>query len=204
MNSGGTGPKIAIGCGGALLFFAFLATAFGAFNVFLDPGGGVSDDEAMPALIGGVLCMFVDFLIVVVGIALLMRGGQSDGQPMQMGQPMQTGQQSQPGVPSGQPAAGFPWHFLTGCGSLFFLVTMCLSMGGVGYAYTEVQRWERMRDEDLSLGEDPLIIMIDESAIEGHQQEMMGGACCCTFSFVLLLAGAGGTFMLVRRRQQQS
>jgi len=73
MNSSKAGPFVALGCGGLLLCCAFLVSAFGAYHVLLDPGGHVSQGEAMPALIGGVLCTLVDFVIVGVSIALLVR-----------------------------------------------------------------------------------------------------------------------------------
>lgn len=192
--NGGAGPKVAVGCGTLLLILAFAVAAFGAFHVFVDPHGAISADEAMPALLGGVLCMFVDFLIVAVGGALWMRGGSSGGAP-QMGQG--TGM---PGAPGTQ-QQGFPWHFVSGCGTLFFLMTLCLSLSGAGYAYSEMERWERMRSSDIAMGEDPLLIMIDDGAIRDNEQQAGGGACCCALSFVLALGCAGGTFALVRRRR---
>ncbi len=201
MNGNNTGPKVAIGCGGILLFFAFCAAAFGAFHVFVDPHGHISADEAMPALIGGVLCMLVDFLIIVAGIALLMRGGSGAAQGA-VASGGGGGAVQGPGAPAAQ--GGAPWHFATGCGALFFLVTSCLSLSGAVYSYSEVERWESMRSSDIAAGEDPLILMIDDHAVEENTEYTGAGACCCGLSFLLLLACAGGTAVLVRRRGSSS
>src|SRR6478609_2199181 len=113
MNGNNTGPKVAIGCGGVMLLLAFCVTAFGAFHVFVDRGGAISGDEAMPAFLGGFLCMFVDFVIVAIGIALVMRGG---GQAQAMGSAPgafpQGGTQVMAGnsLPGAPPAQGTPWH----------------------------------------------------------------------------------------------
>jgi hypothetical protein len=194
MNGAGAGPKVAVGCGTLLMILAVFVAAFGAFHVFIDPHGAISADEAAPALVGGLACMFVDFLIVAIGAALWMRGGSAPGGAPQMG-----GGASMPGAPAAQQA--FPWHLVSGCGSLFFVLTLCLSLGGALYAYSEMERWESMRSSDIAMGEDPLLIMIDDGAIEENQQKTGAGACCCGLSFVLALACAGGTFALVRRRR---
>jgi hypothetical protein len=103
------------------------------------------------------------------------------------------------GTPGAQQA--FPWHLLSGCGSLFFVMTLCLSLSGIAYSYSEMDRWESMRSSDIAMGEDPFMIMIDDGAIRDSQQQMGGGACCCGLSFLLALGCAGGTFALVRRRR---
>ncbi len=59
-----------------------------------------------------------------------------------------------------------------------------------------------MRDEDLASGEDPILLAIDDDAIEARMQAMGAGSCCCVFSLVMWLAGAGGTVYLVRRAQE--
>ena len=188
------GGKIAAGCGSLLLTAAFLMTLFGAFHVFLDPGGGISDDEAMPALIGGVLCMMFSMLVVTVGGVLALRSAQPSAGPAMQGAPMQMG-----GAAPG--AAGFPWHFVSGCGSLFFVLTMCLSMGGAAYTYDDLQTWQRRRDEDIRSGEMDIIVMIDESAIRSREQRLGMSGCCCFSSFLLMAGGAGATIALIRRRR---
>ncbi len=194
MNGSGTGPRVAIGCGGLLLFLAFCVSAFGAFHVFLDRGGAISGDEAMPALLGGVLCMLVDVVIVGIGIVMLVRG-RSNGAPA----PMVASMPSAPVAPAAP--AGFPWHLVGGCGTLFFTATLCLSLGLAGYSYAEMQRWERNRDDSLAQGEDVSLITMEEERMSQRGEQVAGFGCCCTLSFVLALAAGGATVRLVRRRR---
>lgn len=246
------GPKVAVGCGSLLLFLAFCVSAFGAFHVFVDPHGAISADEAMPALAGGVLCMFVDVIIVGVGIALWMRGGASQnagGVPPVgsmpglsspgMSSPGMTAkgtqvmdQNSLPGAPPSAfgggslPGAGpmgampasaqpqQPWHLLTGCLTLGFVVTLCLAGSGILYFNSEVEHWQSNLESDRYGsydpygygggygGADPLIIAIDESAIEENQQYEYASSCCCLFSFFLAFALGGATVRLVMLRRR--
>jgi hypothetical protein len=237
MNGNDTGPKVAVGCGALLLFLAFCVTAFGAFHVFLDRGGAISADEAMPALLGGGMCMFVDVLIVAIGAVMLARGrgGAPGGMPPGAVPPggttpsmtpsgtqvMNSG--SLPGAPmagampgAGMPSpSGTPWHLLSGCGTLFFVTTFCISLGAIPYFYSEVERWEEHLVEDSTPHYDPygyggyggssvddLLVVIDQGAIEENQQYMGASSCCCTFSFLFALAGAAGTYRLIQRRRQ--
>ena len=76
-----TSKKISLpllGCGGILLIFSMMSALFGAFHVIIDPGGAVSDDEALPAMLGGGCCSFVSLLLVGVGIFLFIRSRKSD------------------------------------------------------------------------------------------------------------------------------
>jgi hypothetical protein len=216
MNGNNTGPKVAIGCGGAMLLLAFCVTAFFGFHAFVDRGGAISGDEAMPGFLGGFLCMFVDFVIVAVGIALVMRGGSPgpQGSAMPQGSFPQGGTQvmqggSLPGAPTN--AQPTPWHLLTGCGTLFFVVTLCLSFGGIGYFYSEVERWERNLADDQAHAYDPygggggvddLLVMIDQGAVEENEQYTGASSCCCFFSFLMACALGGGTVQLIRKRRQ--
>lgn len=200
MNSN-MGGKIAAGCGSLLLTAAFLVTLFGAFHVFLDPGGGISDDEAMPALIGGVLCMMFSMLVVTVGGVLALRSASTGAGASMQGGPMQGAPMQGAPMQGAAPGAGFPWHFVSGCGSLFFVLTMCLSMGAAAYTYDDLQTWQRRRDEDVRSGEMGIIIMLDESAIRRREQRLGGAGCCCFSSFLLMAGGVGGTIALIRRRR---
>ena len=62
-----------IGCGGLLLLSSIMTFLFCAFHVFIDPGGAISDDEALPAMLGGGCCGMSSLLIVGVGIFLFVR-----------------------------------------------------------------------------------------------------------------------------------
>jgi hypothetical protein len=117
---------------------------------------------------------------------------------------------SLPGAPA--PTAQQPWHLVTGCGSLFFVATLCLSMSGIVYFYSEVQRWESNLASDQYPSYDPygsgsgevndLIVMIDQGAIEENEQYTGASSCCCVFSFLLACSFAGATIRLVQKRRQ--
>jgi hypothetical protein len=61
------------GCGCMLVLLSMAVTAFGAFHVFLDQGGKISGDEALPALGGGVCCGVSSLLIVGLGVFLVLQ-----------------------------------------------------------------------------------------------------------------------------------
>ena len=67
-----------IGCGGILFFLSILVALFGAFHVFIDQGGAISADEAVPALLGGACCSFPAFALVVGGVFLFVRARQAE------------------------------------------------------------------------------------------------------------------------------
>ncbi len=58
------------GCGLVIAFFAFCFACFFAFNVFIEPGGNISADEAMPGMGGACCCTMFSFLIAAAGIGL--------------------------------------------------------------------------------------------------------------------------------------
>jgi hypothetical protein len=71
----------ATGCG-CLLSLVTAATAlFGAFHVVLDPGGAISADEAMPALLGGACCTFPSLAVIGAGVFLVMRAKKATPPP---------------------------------------------------------------------------------------------------------------------------
>ena len=77
----GTSKKISfplLGCGGILLVFSMMSALFGAFHVIIDPGGKISGDEALPAMLGGGCCSFVSLLLVGAGVFLFMKSRQED------------------------------------------------------------------------------------------------------------------------------
>lgn len=180
-----TGGFLSLGCGGLLALVALGLTAFFGFHVFLDPGGHISDDEAAAGLAAG-LCTLVPALgMLVAGAMMAFRSPD-------------------PGGAVAAPAAG-PSQVPTigaGCFTLFMLTTACLATGGVPYFSSEVSRWERMREEDVRTGMDPLIVMIDDGAIRDNQTYMQGSLGCAACSGLIGLLGLGGTIALVMRSRR--
>lgn len=68
-----TGGMITAGCGGLLVLLSTLAAMFFAFHVFVDPRGAISDDEAMPGMLGGCCCSMSSLLILGLGVFLAVR-----------------------------------------------------------------------------------------------------------------------------------
>jgi hypothetical protein len=184
-----TGGQIALGCGLLLVLGSCLASAFFGFHVFLDPRGAISDDEAAPGMVGGVLCFLFSAVVAGVGAFLAFRQGAAagDGSPA-------------PGAPGG--GAGQAPAAALGCAGLFTLLLSCVATGGIPYFNSEMERWERMRSEDISSGADPLIIMIDDGAIREREQNMYasaGSAACCGVTTLALFAVAGVLFARARK-----
>ena len=89
-----------------------------------------------------------------------------------------------------------------GCGALLAIVLSCVATGGIPYFNSEVERWERMRSEDIASGADPIILMIDDGAIDENTTSMQasgGCACCAGFIALLGLGGAVGLFLRSRK-----
>ena len=77
-------PKVGYavtGCGCFLALVAVGVALFGAFHVILDPRGAISDDEAMPALLGGGCCAFPSLLIAGLGVFLALRAKKAAAAP---------------------------------------------------------------------------------------------------------------------------
>lgn len=68
-----TGGMITAGCGGLLVLLSMLVATFFAFHVFIDPRGGISDDEALPGMLGGCCCSMSSLLILGLGVFLAVR-----------------------------------------------------------------------------------------------------------------------------------
>ncbi len=183
-----TGGQIALGCGLLLVLGSCLASGFFGFHVFLDPRGAISDDEAAPGLGAGVLCFLVSAGIVALGAFVAFRQQATDvGAGPGPGSSGAT-----PGMSAQAPALGL------GCVGLLTLLLSCVATGAVPYFNSEVERWERMLSEDRATGAAPIIIMIDEGAIEERRQSMYGSAAsaaCCGLTSVLLLGGAAALYM---------
>lgn len=180
-----TGGFVSLGCGGLLALVALSLTLFFGFHAFVDGGGAISDDEGAMGLVAG-LCLLVPSLGLLAGggfMAFRSPDGAGTTAPAAAG-------------PSQVPAIG------AGCFSLFMLVTTCLATGGIPYFSSEVSRWQAMRDEDVRIGADPLIVMIDDGAIRENEQAMYGSVGCMVCSGAIFLLGLGGTIALVMRSRR--
>lgn len=183
-----TGGFVSLGCGGLLTLIALALSAFFGFHAFVDGGGAISDDEGATGLVAG-LCLLLPALgLVVAGAVMAFRTPDASAAPSA---PTATG-------PSQVPAIG------AGCFTLFMLVTTCLATGGIPYFSSEVSRWQAMRDEDVRIGADPLIVMIDDGAIRENQQAMYGSIGCMVCSGGIFLLGLGGTIALVMRSRRSA
>ena len=92
-----------------------------------------------------------------------------------------------------------------GCGALFAIVHSCIATSGVTYFNSEVERWERMRSEDIASGADPLILMIDEGAIDDNTTNMQAsGGCACCAGFIGLLGVGGAVGLFLRSRKAEA
>ena len=60
---------------GFLTLGGLIATGFGAWQVWIDKGGKVSPDEAMPIFIGGAVVMLVGFVLDYK----VVKAGKQDG-----------------------------------------------------------------------------------------------------------------------------
>ena len=74
----------AAGCGGLLAFLCLVSFCFWAFNVWVEPGGAISADEAFPGVLSSCCCGFISILIAGAGVFLFIKGkneAQSPEQP---------------------------------------------------------------------------------------------------------------------------
>lgn len=65
------------GCGALLALVTGGLGLFGAFHVFIDPRGAISDDEAAPFL-GGCCCAMIGLALAGVGIFLALRANKAN------------------------------------------------------------------------------------------------------------------------------
>ncbi|HJL18765.1 MAG TPA: hypothetical protein RMH99_24095 [Sandaracinaceae bacterium LLY-WYZ-13_1] len=205
-TGGGAAPKAMIGCGGLLLVLSLAVTLFSAFHVLIDPRGNISDEEAMPSMLGGILCLLVSVTLAGVGAVLAVRkkdGGASAG-----------GAGSAPGAPGGgakPKKEPFPTHLLAGCLSLFALASMCLTFGSALYFYGEADSYESRARSARSRrsyggygGYYGLSPYYYEDKADEMEQMGMGSACCGAFMFLLFLGGAVGGVVLMRRNRAEA
>jgi hypothetical protein len=180
-----------LGCGGLLLLLSGLAVLFFGFHVFLDPRGNISDDEALPGLIGGVLCGFVNVALIVAGVVMMRSRASTEG--------------AVPSVGGTAPSGGIPYHYATGCGSLIFLCLTCLPLG-LAYDFYDSMEYAHSRAIEVGFEESygretyGLDSYYYERREQEHQQNMGLSCCCASFVFLLGLGGIGGTVVLARRR----
>ncbi len=91
-----------------------------------------------------------------------------------------------------------------GCGALMAIMLCCATTAGVPYFYSEVERWERMRSEDVAGGQD-FLLSIDDHAIRENTESMYGSAGCAACSGLIALLGLGGAIgLFMRSRKAES
>ncbi len=183
-----TGGQVALGCGSLLLLLSCALSGFFLFHVVADPGGAISDDEALPGVVGGAFCFLVSVGIAGVGAFLAFRSNATE-----------TGAGTSAGTPGAGMASGQLPTLGVGCGALMALTLACLATGGVPYFSSEVSRWQSMRDEDLRTGADPIIVMIDDGAISENETNRNLSAGCAACSGFIGLLGIGGAAALYFR-----
>lgn len=187
MNNAGKGM---IGCGALLLGLCGLAVLFFGFHVFIDPRGGISDDEAMPGFLGGILCGFVNVFVVAVGIFLATRKTEAAAASSSGGAP-------------GAPAKPFPFHFVSGCGALVLLTLTCLPLGGAAMFWTDADRYDRYAEEDRREGRDDPYFGAShyERRADEYRNYAAGGCCCASFLLLVGLGAIGGTIRLAQKHR---
>ncbi|MBX7195240.1 MAG: hypothetical protein K1X94_24505 [Sandaracinaceae bacterium] len=93
----------------------------------------------------------------------------------------------------------------SGCAALLAIMLSCVATGGVPYFNSEVERWERMRSEDIASGQMDLLLAIDDGAIAENTNYMYGSAGCAACSgFIGLLGVAGAVGLFMRSRKAES
>jgi len=188
MNNAGKGM---IGCGALLLGLCGLAVLFFGFHVFIDPRGGISDDEAMPGFLGGILCGFVNFFVIAVGIFLATRKAEAASGG------------SAPGVPGGAAPKPFPMHFVSGCGALLLLTLSCVPLGVGAMFWQDADRYDRYAEEDRREGRDDPYFGAShyERRAEEYRNYTAGGCCCASFLLLVGLGAIGGTVRLAQKHR---
>ena len=92
----------------------------------------------------------------------------------------------------------------SGCGALMAIMLCCAATGGIPYFNSEVERWERMRDEDVRGGQD-FLLSIDDHAIRENTEYMYASAGCAACSGLIGLLGVGGAIgLFMRSRKAES
>ena len=61
------------GCGALTAMVFFMSVLFWGFNVFIEPGGAISADEAMPGMLGSCCCVLISLGLAAAGLFLAMK-----------------------------------------------------------------------------------------------------------------------------------
>lgn len=214
-ESKGWAGKGMLGCGALLLLACTASCLFWGFHVFLDPRGAISDDEAMPGMLGSMFCTMVSVALAVVGAFLTFRKSSAPTAGPQGSGPDSTPFRNPSAPETGAPGSGapvkkpFPTHLVVGCGSLIVLVFSCMAFGGAGYFYDRAESAERFEqwayDDQARYGTSyGLGPAYWQRQAEERQQFMMGSLCCGGFFLLMFFGLVGAAVMMFRRNSAKA
>jgi len=69
------------GCGALLVFVFFISFLFWGFNVWIEPGGAISADEALPGVFGSCCCVFIGMALAGAGVFLALKAKKDAAPP---------------------------------------------------------------------------------------------------------------------------
>jgi hypothetical protein len=223
MSEPGSGKRIAgfvtIGCGGLMLLIALGVTLFCAYHVLIDPHGAISDDEALPGLIGGLACFFFDFVPIIVGIFLARKKAAAAAGPGVVATPAGPGAPPMGAAPVGTPGVTaspavkkpFPTQWISGCLSASLLIFVLAGAGVAIYFFMESGRHERLAvydqeriDEQRARGEIPDGFYdpnLWRSRASEDRTYAYSGLGCSGFSILLMIGGIIASVSLAKKNR---
>jgi hypothetical protein len=223
MSEPGSGKRIAgfvtIGCGGLMLLIALGVTLFCAFHVFIDPHGAISDDEALPGLIGGLACFFFDFVPIIVGIFLARKKAAAAAGPGVVATPAGPGAPPMGAAPVGTPGVTaspavkkpFPTQYISGCLTASLLIFV---LGGVGVAlyffdaasgHERIAQYDEEEIRDNTARGEYVSPFLDPDRWRRRASEdrtyAYSGLGCSGFSILLMIGGIIASVSLAKKNR---
>ncbi len=61
------------GCGALIALLCFISFLFWGFNVWIEPGGAISADEAFPGVLSSCCCMLVGLVFAGAGVLVALK-----------------------------------------------------------------------------------------------------------------------------------
>lgn len=209
-ESKGWAGKGLLGCGALLLLLCTASCLFWGFHVFIDPRGAISDDEALPGMLGAIVCGFISAGLAAVGLFLTMRKPSGASAAAGQGAASQPGATSQPGVPAAppKPKGPFPTHFVAGCLSLLMVLFSCVAFGGSAYFFDRVssaEMFEEFAIEDQRMGRGyGLGPGYWRRKAEERRMYALGSLACGGVFLLLFFGGVGGAVVLFRKNKAKA